>query len=211
MEKGDLVRNIGEKMYPLFFNRNFGLATKGEIESILFNVYMNNKVKNGEDYSDRHLSRELGISEARVRNLKRTCYARYEDEINFPELLISLAKKDSDLMFFNISNSEQGVMCQITVTEIVYFDELCAQLTNSKIHFEKKTGSNYVELSMVDAIAFFDQDTVHNESEELYELVSEMRKMDFDDAKAEVIQGIIADSKFSNTIMAIGKLIKRNS
>ncbi|HBT4550276.1 TPA: PcfX family protein, partial [Enterococcus faecium] len=89
--KDNLFKEIGEKMYPLFFNRNFGLATKSEIESMLFYSYLKHKINSNSDYSDRTLSRELGISEVKVRNLKRTCYARYEDAIDFPKLLTSLS------------------------------------------------------------------------------------------------------------------------
>ena len=84
MEDSKPYESIGRTLYPLFFNRNFGLTTKSEIESLLFNIYLKEKKSNGEDFSDRFLSRELGISEAKVKNLKRTCFARYEDEINFP-------------------------------------------------------------------------------------------------------------------------------
>ena len=35
-----LIEDIGKKMYSLFFNRNFGLATKSEIEGALFNIYI---------------------------------------------------------------------------------------------------------------------------------------------------------------------------
>lgn len=205
-----LIEDIGKKMYSLFFNRNFGLATKSEIEGALFNIYMNDKKNKGEDYSDRYLSRELGISEARVKNLKRTSYARYEDEINFPKLLISLSDRELDLMFFNISSIDQKVFCKITVTEIVYYDELCAQLTNNKIQFDKKIGSNYVELSMFDAINFFDKSSIHEENEQLLELIAQMKTIDFKNAGADVIKGIVKDTKFANTIMAFWKLAKNS-
>lgn len=96
--KDNLFKEIGEKCIR-FFNRNFGLATKSEIESMLFYSYLKHKINSNSDYSDRTLSRELGISEVKVRNLKRTCYARYEDAIDFPKLLTSLSKEGSNLMF----------------------------------------------------------------------------------------------------------------
>lgn len=123
---------------------------------MLFYSYLKYKVCGEDDYSDRTLSRELGISEIKVRNLKRTCYARYEDAIDFPKLLISLTQKDLNLMFFKIYNDSNDILCRISVSEVVYYDELRTQLNNSGIHFKKDQGSNYVELSMAIEVNFLD-------------------------------------------------------
>ncbi|MEB7921975.1 PcfX family protein [Enterococcus faecalis] len=193
--KDNLYKEIGEKMYPLFFKRNFGLATKSEIESMLFYSYLKYKEHGDDDYSDRTLSRELGISEIKVRNLKRTCYARYEDAIDFPQLLISLAKKDSNLMFFKIYNGNNDVLCRISVSEVVYYDELRTQLSNRGIHFKKDPGSNYVELLMADAIIFFNQDSISIGSSELTSLIDEMKSLDFKTSTKNDLNKILEGTK----------------
>lgn len=184
----ELYKEIGEKIYPLFFSRNFGLATKSEIESMLFSIYLKHK-KEGER-SDRILSRELGISETKVKNLKRTCYARYDDEIKFPDLLISLSKRESNLMYFKIyKNNNSDLLCRITVSEIVYLDELRTQLNNSGIQFIKSPGTNYLELPMKEAISFFNQENLTDKNEDLVNLVNDMKKIDFDkNFKTQVVE-----------------------
>lgn len=206
----NLIENIGKEIYSLYFKRNFGLASKSEVESILFNLYINDKKNKDEDYSDRCLSRELGISQARVKSLKRTCYARYEEEINFPELLKSLSNSESSLMFFSTSTTDTKMNCKITVREVVYLDELCVQLTNCNIHFDKKAG-NYIELSMLDTINFFTygNSPIHEDTKELNKLIDELKTIDFNNDKSQVIKSITKGSKFVSTIEAILKLNKQ--
>lgn len=43
MENSKTYESIGRTLYPLFFNRNFGLTTKSEIENLLFNIYLKEK------------------------------------------------------------------------------------------------------------------------------------------------------------------------
>lgn len=207
--KDNLFKEIGEKMYPLFFNRNFGLATKSEIESMLFYSYLKHKINSNGDYSDRTLSRELGISEVKVRNLKRTCYARYEDAIDFPKLLTSLSKEGSNLMFFKIYTDNNDVLCRISISEVVYYDELRTQLNNSGILFKKNPGSNYVELSMADAIIFFDQDPISKESLDLKSLIDKMKQLNFETNTKMDIDKILEGTKagrMKNVVEAIMKL-----
>lgn len=165
-----LEKSIGLN-FPRFFNRNFGTATKSEIESLIFNLYVRDKKQRNKDYSDRSLSRELGISETKVRNLKRTSYARYEEEIDFHKLLTDLSDKNSDIMFFEVFSNGQEVLCRIVVKEIVYYEELRAQLTNGNITLHKAPGSNYFELSLANAISFFDQNPIEKGDKDLSDLI----------------------------------------
>jgi hypothetical protein len=203
----DLEKAIGSKLSPLFFKRNFGTATKSEIESLIFNLYVQDKKQKGDDYSDRQLSRELGISEAKVRNLKRTSYARYEEEIDFKKLLFDLVDKNSDIMFFEVFPNGQEVLCRIIVKEVVYYEELRAQLTKSNITLHKTPGSNYFELSLASAISFFDQNPIEEENEELSCLIDKMKNAHFRTDVSTIISNFSDDVPFGKTLKAIGCLI----
>lgn len=207
-ELKDLEKSIGANLSPLFFNRNFGTATKSEIESLIFNLYVRDKKLKNKDYSDRQLSRKLGISETKVRNLKRTSYARYEDEIDFHTLLIDLSDKNSDIMFFEVYPSDQEVLCRVIVKEVVYYEELRAQLTNSNITFHKSPGSNYFELSLASAISFFNQNPIDNESENLSALIEEMKKAGFNADATNLINSFTEDVPYGKTIKAFFNLVK---
>lgn len=205
----DLEKSIGSKLYPLFFKRNFGTATKSEIESLIFNLYVQDKKQNNEDYSDRQLSRELGISETKVRNLKRTSYARYEEEIDFHQLLLELSDKNSDIMYFEVFPNGQEVLCRIIVKDVVYYDELRAQLTDSNIILHKAPGSNYFELSLASAISFFDQNSIEKEDEDLSNLIDEMKSDSFSADAANVINEFSKQVPFGETLKAIYNLVKK--
>ena len=204
----DLERSIGSKLSPLFFERNFGTATKSEIESLIFNLYVQDKKQKNEDYSDRQLSRELGISETKVRNLKRTCYARYDDEIDFHKLLFDLSDKDSEIMYFEVFPNGQETSCRIIVREVVYYEELRAQLTNSNIILHKTPGSNYLELSLASAISFFDQSTVEKEGKDLLALIDQMKTDGFRADAATGIDTLVSNLPYGDTLKAFCKLVR---
>lgn len=105
------------------------------------------------------------------------------------------AQKDSNLMFFKIYNSNNDVLCRISVSEVVYYDELRTQLSNSGIHFKKDPGSNYVELLMADAIIFFNQDSISIGSSELTSLIDEMKILDFKTSTKNDLNKILEGTK----------------
>lgn len=209
MDDESLNKSIGEKLSPLFFDRNFGLTTKTEIEALVFYCYLNNKMDNDEDSSDRVISRELGISETKVRNLKRTCFSRYQEQINFPKFLTLIADKNNDNMFFEVIKKSSGdVICKISVKEVVYRDELLAQFNDSRIHYEKKPGSNFVEVSLADTIKFFNIDDSTDRTEAIDNLVDDLQSQEFTGSIKGVFEGMIEDSPIENTLKNFIQLIK---
>ena len=84
-----------------FFNRNFSLASKGEIELIMFHHYMKKKKSEhtGQDgrveyaaISDYSIRKELGISQQRVRNLRVKEQLFYPENLNAEEEFAGLLK-----------------------------------------------------------------------------------------------------------------------
>ena len=64
-----------DKLAERFYNKNFGSMSKSDIEVLMFSVYIDRILeKEGDDnfakYSDYTLSKELGITQSKVSNLK---------------------------------------------------------------------------------------------------------------------------------------------
>lgn len=97
--------------YPLnviaskFFNRNFGQASKSEIELLMFHLYMEHRLKNKKSTTDYSLSKELGITQQRIRNLRIKEQLVYPREIDWKEYLakqLDNARYDDPLIVIDI-------------------------------------------------------------------------------------------------------------
>lgn len=60
-----------------FYERNFGRMTKSDFETLMFNLYIERCMKTGKCYDDYTLSKELGITQSRVRSLKVKAELQY--------------------------------------------------------------------------------------------------------------------------------------
>ncbi len=65
-EKAKAFDRIAEQFYA----RNFGRMTKSDFEALLFDIYLEACLQKQKRFDDYTLSRELGITQSRVRNLK---------------------------------------------------------------------------------------------------------------------------------------------
>ncbi len=94
----DKIRSF-DKIAGLFYNGNFGATSKSEIELLMFSEYMDMMIKKYEkedktlDYnecSDFKISRDLGITNERVRTLKLKKQARYPHKFDWEKSLVSI-------------------------------------------------------------------------------------------------------------------------
>ncbi len=73
-----------------FFKKNFGNFSKTDMEILMFKFYLSKKkVQGGEnwnEYSDYRLSKELGITQQRVRNLKVKAQLIYPEEYDWKNI-----------------------------------------------------------------------------------------------------------------------------
>ncbi|MBE6037680.1 MAG: hypothetical protein E7218_00545 [Anaerofustis stercorihominis] len=53
-----------------YFEKNFGTMSKTDFETLLFHIYIENLLKNSENFDDYTISKELGITQSKVRTLK---------------------------------------------------------------------------------------------------------------------------------------------
>lgn len=68
---------IFDKIEQNYFIRNFGSMTKTDFETLLFSEYIEHRIKNQLPYDDYSLSKELGITQSRVRALKERKELKY--------------------------------------------------------------------------------------------------------------------------------------
>lgn len=71
---------IFDKIAKNYFARNFGSMSKADFETLLFSEYIEHCIKNGLPYDDYSLSKELGITQARIRSLKERKELKYPYE-----------------------------------------------------------------------------------------------------------------------------------
>lgn len=69
-----------EKIEQNYFRQNFGSMSKADFETLIFSEYIEHRIKNGEPFDDYTLSKELGITQARIRTLKERKELKYPYE-----------------------------------------------------------------------------------------------------------------------------------
>ena len=89
-----------DKIADMFYKRNFGSATKSEIELLMFSIFMDamiskhtdngTQVLNYNECSDYKIGKILGITQEKVRTLKVKKQARYPEEFDWRESLMSI-------------------------------------------------------------------------------------------------------------------------
>ena len=71
---------IFDKIEQHYFVRNFGAMTKADLETLLFSEYIEHRIKNNLPFDDYSLSKELGITQSRIRALKERKELKYPYE-----------------------------------------------------------------------------------------------------------------------------------
>lgn len=88
-----------DQIAELFYDRNFSVASKSEIELLMFSIYLDAAIKahtneqnilNYEEVSDYKLAKQLGITQEKVRSLKIRKQARYPVEYDWQASLKSI-------------------------------------------------------------------------------------------------------------------------
>lgn len=69
-----------DKIEQLYFKKNFGSTSKADLEVLLFSAYIEHCIDAGEQYDDYTLSKELGITQTRIRTLKEKKELKYPRE-----------------------------------------------------------------------------------------------------------------------------------
>ena len=71
---------IFDKITHQYFERNFGTMSKSDFETLLFSEYIEHCIKNSLPFDDYTLSKQLGITQSRIRALKERKELKYPYE-----------------------------------------------------------------------------------------------------------------------------------
>ena len=69
-----------DKITSEYFNRNFGSMSKADFETLIFSEYIEHCLRNKEPFDDYTVSKQLGITQQRVRSLKERKELKYPHE-----------------------------------------------------------------------------------------------------------------------------------
>lgn len=136
-----------DKLAEMFFDRNFGTASKSDIELFMFSVYMDKHIsmyadKNGAlDYnecSDYEMGKKLGITQERVRALKLKKQARYPVEYDW---VLSLERLKE-----NIRYDEPTKKIVIPVPDPNLYNEIRHFIETHGGYIEIKRGQNTINI-----------------------------------------------------------------
>lgn len=140
-----------DRIAKLFFNQNFGSASKAEIELLLFDIFMNNMIDLNKDprtgvldynaCSDYQIGKMLGIPQERIRTLKIKKQARYPVKFNWKDSLISI--KD------NVYYNKQNQRIVIPTRDPNLYNEIRNFIEECGGYIEIQRGNNVIQIRPV--------------------------------------------------------------
>lgn len=117
--------NIFDELCNLFFERNFGRTSKSDIEAFMFHYYFNRKVeksKNDEGIinynkcSDYVISKDLGITQKKVSNLKVMDRLLYQEDLDWMDdfkRLIKNATYDKTTQYISLHIPDPSLFLEV--------------------------------------------------------------------------------------------------
>ena len=97
-----------DDILPLFLNKNFGTVQKTEVELMVFHHYLKHCESLNKSVSDLSIGKQLGITPARVRNMKLKDYLHQDDDSSWKQKLLnqmnetSFEIKGKDILFVTL-------------------------------------------------------------------------------------------------------------
>lgn len=126
-----------------YFNKNFGTMLKSDFETLIFSYFIENIIEKGQNFDDYTLSKQLGISESRIRVLKerkelKYPYKKYDWKKAFSDLIPNAYyNKKSDLVQLKIEDVNVLKDLRHFIYSKNYFDvyQLNPKLFQCKLEF----------------------------------------------------------------------------
>ncbi len=122
-------KHLFDEIYNMYFNRNFGSVSKADLETFLFSEYIDHCLNENESFDDYTLSKELGITQSRIRALKERKELKYpREEFDWKESFINElnnAKYDENDHYVKIIIQDVNVMTEVRhyIEEHGWYDE----------------------------------------------------------------------------------------
>ena len=119
-----------DKIAKLYFEKNFGSTSKTDLETLLFSEYIEHCLVSGEPFDDYSLSKQLGITQSRIRALKerkelKYPYKSFDWKRAFAEAVANAKYYDKDNHLVKIFIEDVNVMQEARhfIEEKGWFDE----------------------------------------------------------------------------------------
>ena len=120
---------VFDKIAPLYFNKNFGSTSKADLETLLFSEYIEHCLRTELPFDDYTISKNLGITQSRVRSLKERKELKYPyKEFNWKTAFVSdvkNAKYDENDHYVKFIVQDINVMNEVRhfIEEKGWYDE----------------------------------------------------------------------------------------
>lgn len=148
-EAGELLEKKAEafdKIADMFYNRNFGAASKAETELLMFSIlmdgmiqkYSRDNVMDMNACSDYTIAKMLGVKQSSVKNLKLKKQARYPVEFDWRKSLESI----KDTIRYDISKNR----VIIPVADPNLYEEIRNFIQEKGGYIEIQLGANYIQI-----------------------------------------------------------------
>lgn len=153
-------KNAFDKIASRYFQRNFGMMSKTDFETLLFDIYIEHLLQCRLPFDDYTISKELGINQSRVRNLKqrkelqyphtgfewKEAFAReipnatYDDTTHWVTMNVSDVNVMIELRYFVERNGwfdYYQLNPKLFSCRLDYFIELCKKLSDENIDLDE--------------------------------------------------------------------------
>lgn len=158
-----------DKIAELYFSGNFGTMAKSDFETLLFSIYIEHCFMNRIPFDDYTLSRNLGITQSRVRSLKlkkelkypwenfrweaafaeEIKHARYDETRRLVKVGISDVNVMVELRHFMEQNGwydEYQLNPKLFQCRLDFFIDLCERLEGKRIVLDDNAKEQLIEL-----------------------------------------------------------------
>lgn len=118
-----------DKIEKNYFKQNFGAMSKADLEILLFSEYIEHRIREKLPYDDYSLSKELGITQSRVRSLKERKELKYPykdfDWKNAFAESVRYARYDADDHYIKMIIQDINVMNEVRnhIEKAGWYDE----------------------------------------------------------------------------------------
>lgn len=164
-EKATAFNQISERYYK----RNFGTMSKTDFETLLFHIYIEHLLDKNEPFDDYTMSKSLGITQSKVRNLKlrkELQYPRegfewkesfadsirnaaYDDTTRLVKMIVSDVNVLTELRYYMETNGwydEYHLNPKLFQCRLDFFLKLCSSLDKDGFHLNMQAEKTLKEL-----------------------------------------------------------------
>ena len=151
---------FANKIISLYYNKNFGSTSKTDFETLIFSEYIEHLLRNNKDIDDYTVSKELGITQNRVRNLKERKELKYpREEFDWKQSFIK--------SFENAKYDENKHQIRVLIQDVNVMNEIRHYIEINGWYDEVSLNKKLLNLSLnccVEVFGDFDNNKIFSKS-----------------------------------------------